>query len=51
MYNCLENGLSFKASQGNVLQLCPPLIITRQQLQAAINIIENAIQKVCAPTA
>ena len=51
MYNCLENGLSFKVSQGNVLQLCPPLIITRLQLQAAINIIENAIQKVCAPAA
>jgi 4-aminobutyrate aminotransferase len=46
MYACLEEGLSFKVSQGNVLQLCPPLIITRAQLATAISIIEKAIQKV-----
>lgn len=48
MYACLEAGLSFKVSQGNVLQLCPPLIITRQELSAAITIIEKAIEKVMA---
>ncbi len=47
MYECLANGLSFKVSQGNVLQLCPPLIITREQLLAAITIIDNAITKIC----
>jgi 4-aminobutyrate aminotransferase len=47
MYECLANGLSFKVSQGNVLQLCPPLIITREQLSSAISIIDNAIAKVC----
>jgi 4-aminobutyrate aminotransferase len=47
MYECLANGLSFKVSQGNVLQLCPPLIITREQLMSAITIIDNAIAKVC----
>jgi 4-aminobutyrate aminotransferase len=47
MYECLANGLSFKVSQGNVLQLCPPLIITREQLSSAIDIIDNAIAKVC----
>ena len=48
MYACLEAGLSFKVSQGNVLQLCPPLIITREELTAAIAIIEQAIEKVVA---
>jgi 4-aminobutyrate aminotransferase len=43
MYDCLKNGLSFKVSQGNVLQLSPPLTITREQLTEALNIIENAI--------
>jgi 4-aminobutyrate aminotransferase len=43
MYYCLEHGLSFKVSQGNVLQLCPPLIITRGQLLEAFNIIDRAL--------
>ena len=43
MYTCLQNGLSFKVSQGNVLQLCPPLTITREQLKQALEIIEQAI--------
>lgn len=43
MYACLQAGLSFKVSQGNVLQLSPPLVITRQELEKAMQIIENAI--------
>lgn len=46
LYECLTNGLSFKISQGNVLQLSPPLTITRQQLKEAIRIIEAAISKI-----
>lgn len=46
LYECLANGLSFKISQGNVLQLSPPLIITRPQLQEAIHIIDTALSKV-----
>jgi 4-aminobutyrate aminotransferase len=46
MYACLRNGLSFKVSQGNVLQLCPPLIITREEISAALLIIRQAIQSV-----
>ncbi|WP_375147331.1 aspartate aminotransferase family protein [Vibrio parahaemolyticus] len=42
LYQCLNNGVSFKVSQGNVIQLSPPLIITREQL-----IFEEAIAKVC----
>jgi 4-aminobutyrate aminotransferase len=45
MYECLKNGLSFKVSQGNVLQLCPPLIITREELKTAIKTLEIAFQK------
>ncbi|OIR13233.1 2,2-dialkylglycine decarboxylase [mine drainage metagenome] len=46
MYECLKSGLSFKVSQGNVLQLSPPLIITREQLKQALNIIEKAIASI-----
>ncbi|MCC6287721.1 MAG: aspartate aminotransferase family protein [Chitinophagaceae bacterium] len=45
LYECLKNGLSYKISQGNVLQLSPPLIITRKQLSEALNIIEAALAK------
>jgi 4-aminobutyrate aminotransferase len=44
LYECLEHGLSFKVSQGNVLQLCPPLTITRDELKTAISILESAFQ-------
>ncbi|HDY8182099.1 TPA: aspartate aminotransferase family protein [Vibrio vulnificus] len=47
LYQCLNNGVSFKVSQGNVIQLSPPLIITREQLTEALAIFEQAIAKVC----
>jgi 4-aminobutyrate aminotransferase len=46
MYTCLKNGLSFKVSQGNVLQLCPPLIISRDELKSALSILEGALAKI-----
>ena len=46
LYYCLKHGLSFKVSQGNVLQLCPPLIITREQITDALLIIRGALQSV-----
>lgn len=46
LYYCLKHGLSFKVSQGNVLQLCPPLIITREQMADALLIIRGALQSV-----
>jgi 4-aminobutyrate aminotransferase len=45
MYHCMQNGLSFKISQGNVLQLSPALTIRRNELQKAISILENAFIK------
>ncbi len=46
LYECLSLGLSFKISQGNVIQLSPPLIITRIQLTKALNIFEQALTKI-----
>jgi len=46
LYECLQNGLSFKVSQGNTLQLTPPLVITEKELETAMDILENAISKV-----
>ena len=42
-YRCLEAGLSFKISQGNVLTLSPPMIIARADLERALGIVEQAI--------
>ncbi|EGR0069796.1 aspartate aminotransferase family protein [Vibrio vulnificus] len=47
LYQCLNNGVSFKVSQGNVIQLSPPLIITLEQLTEALAIFEEAIANVC----
>ena len=44
MYECLKNGMSFKVSQGNVLQLSPPLTITREELTKALQILEAALE-------
>ncbi|MFC4303782.1 aspartate aminotransferase family protein [Cohnella boryungensis] len=46
MYQCMENGLSFKVSNGNVITLVPPLITTQQELEKALTIIEEAIVNV-----
>jgi 4-aminobutyrate aminotransferase len=42
MYDCMAHGLSFKVSQGNVLQLSPALTISREDLQKAISILSQA---------
>lgn len=46
LYRCLDLGVSFKISQGNVLQLSPPLIISRPDLSWALEIVEQAIAEV-----
>lgn len=43
MYRCLEKGLSFKVSHGNVINLSPPLIIAEHELDTALGILENVI--------
>lgn len=43
MYRCLSEGLSFKTTMGNILTLTPPLTITREQLDHAIDILDDAL--------
>ncbi|VAV87675.1 4-aminobutyrate aminotransferase, partial [hydrothermal vent metagenome] len=43
-YACLEAGLSFKISQGNVLTLSPPLTIARADLDRALDIVVTTIK-------
>jgi 4-aminobutyrate aminotransferase len=44
MYDCMRNGLSFKVSQGNVIQLSPALTIIREELEMAMKILSSAFQ-------
>lgn len=46
LYHSLENGLSYKVGGGCVLTLCPPMTITREQLDTALDILESGIQSV-----
>lgn len=39
MYAAMGRGLSFKVSSGTVLTLCPPLVISRSQLDEALDIL------------
>lgn len=43
LYRCLDLGLSFKTTMGNVLTLTPPLVTTRAQMEAALSILDTAI--------
>lgn len=43
LYRCLERGLSYKVSEGRVLTLTPPLIVTHEQLTRATEILAGAI--------
>jgi 4-aminobutyrate aminotransferase len=46
LYLALERGLSFKTTMGNVLTLTPPLIVTADQMNQAMDIIETSITQV-----
>ncbi len=43
LYRCLDQGLSFKTTMGNVLTLTPPLTVTETEMRQALSIIERAI--------
>ena len=45
MYDCMRNGLNFKVSNGNLLQLSPPLTILREDLEKAISILATVFKK------
>ena len=44
LYHSLSRGLSYKVGGGCVLTLCPPMTISRAQLDAALDIVEAGIQ-------
>jgi 4-aminobutyrate aminotransferase len=46
MYACLNEGLSFKVSQGHVLQLSPALTIPRDELEEAVHILDRALSQI-----
>ncbi|MCC7377122.1 MAG: aspartate aminotransferase family protein [Verrucomicrobiales bacterium] len=43
LYACLQRGLNFKVTMGNILTLTPPLILTRAQLDQAIAILAESL--------
>lgn len=47
-YACLDEGLSFKISQGNVLTLSPPLVISEKDLDKALDIVCDTLKKLHA---
>lgn len=47
LYRCLDKGLSFKLSMGNTLTLTPPLILTGEQMEFALQVIEESIHEEC----
>jgi 4-aminobutyrate aminotransferase len=48
MYAALAKGLSFKVTMGNVLSLAPPLTITQDELDAAIDILNACLDEASA---
>lgn len=43
LYRCLTHGLSFKVSHGNCLTLTPPLTIRQDDLDLALDIVDEAL--------
>jgi 4-aminobutyrate aminotransferase len=46
MYGALEQGLSFKVTAGNVLTLAPPLTITDEEMDCALDILDRCLAEV-----
>jgi len=46
MYRALSNGLSFKLTMGNVIMLSPPLVITREEMDRALDILDACLTEV-----
>jgi 4-aminobutyrate aminotransferase len=43
MYRALAKGLSFKITMGNVITLTPPLTITQEEMDRALDILEECV--------
>jgi 4-aminobutyrate aminotransferase len=46
MYKCMEKGLAFKTIEGNIVTLRPALIISKAEMDRAIDILDKAIGEV-----
>ncbi len=46
MYAALSKGLSFKLTMGNIITLTPPLTITAEEMDRALDIIEECIAEI-----
>ncbi len=46
MFKCLEKGLAFKTIDGNMITLRPALVITQEEMDGALDVIEEAIGEV-----
>ena len=47
MYDALTKGLSFKLTMGNIIQLTPPLTISRDEMDKALDILDDCLA-ICA---
>ncbi len=47
LYACLSRGLSFKTTMGSVLTWTPPLIVTTEQMDWALGVLEESLKQVC----
>jgi 4-aminobutyrate aminotransferase len=43
MYEALRRGLNFKVTMGNILTLTPALVLTREELDQAIDILDACL--------
>ncbi|MGQ0550110.1 MAG: aminotransferase class III-fold pyridoxal phosphate-dependent enzyme, partial [Armatimonadota bacterium] len=46
MYLALSRGLSFKLTMGNIITLTPPLVITREEMDRALGILDECLTQV-----
>jgi 4-aminobutyrate aminotransferase len=46
MYKCMEKGLAFKTIEGNIITLRPALVITQEEMDRALDILDETISEV-----
>jgi len=46
MYSALGKGLNFKVTMGSIITLTPPLTITKQEMDRALNILDECLEEV-----
>ena len=51
MYRALSKGLSFKLTMGNIITLTPPLTITQEEMDRALDILDECLVEMDSRTA